>query len=975
MRVAFQSTALNGNHSRADSKDRVSRGIEICTCGKQRRSKGLGFQGVSNGKDAGQSKTDEFHGVRMRALDRGVRPSGDLARVALLSAALLAMAGSTLGVFAILQRAVTGVEAVVVLSSGLFGFGLLVTLFAFRSVKIQTLAVVSTTYYSLYLCAGMVVTLGGWGNHANLFTYMVWFFPLMVLNNLVNSPAVGRFLARILMVVPLAILATFYPNFITHFPVESVILAVAGCLSYFCFGMLSNGVSRYREAYIIEQERAESMRVESEVLESISDCFISLDSEFKLVYLNDGACAELSIERSAALNGTIPDAIPGFFSSSMLGELRNAAERSLASTFEAQNENQNLWYIMRCYPRPDGLSVYFRNITESVLSRRRLEAANDRMREQSKLLDNAQDAIFVQDMDARILYWNKGAERLFGWTSEEVMELQVEEVFPYIFPEVKNVRAFVREHGEWTGELEKRHKNGRTLVVESRCTLVNGEDGKPRSILAINTDITDRKLAEAKIHQLAFYDDLTGLPNRVMLRERLEETLAATMYGEKMGALLLIDLDDFKTLNDTSGHDIGDLLLQEVALRLKSSVHKADFMARLASDEFMVILDGLSADPEIAAIEAKAVGDVLLGTFEVPYLLGSYKYDGTASIGVTLFQGQKDTADDLLKRADLAMYRAKAKGRNTMCFFDPAMETSAAARAELLADLKRAMQNREFELHYQPQMDINGTVTGAEALLRWRHAQRGMVPPSEFIPLAESAGLIVQLGLWVLEAACSQLAVWARQPETDGLTLAVNVSIRQFIDSHFVQLVEEAIRASEANPYRLKLEITESFIMEKANDTIAKMTALKSHGIGFSMDDFGTGYSSLSQLRQLPLDQLKIDQSFVRDLPNCAKSASIVSAIIALGRSLNLSVIAEGVETEGQRSFLEDQGCHVYQGYLYSAALPVSQFEEFVNEARLLNEKGAVGDACLDIPPPVAQVPFLIPGIDPGRILHEHFGT
>jgi diguanylate cyclase (GGDEF)-like protein/PAS domain S-box-containing protein len=898
-------------------------------------------RGLSNSKSGGQGKIEKFHGVRMRTLERGVRSSGDLARFALMHAAFLSLAGSALGVFAIRQGAVTGVETVVVLSSGLFGFGYVVTLFVFRKVEVQTLAIVSTTYYALYLCAGMIVTLGGWGNHNNLFTYMVWFFPLMVFNNLVNSPAMGRLLSRFLVVAPSAILIAFSPRFISLFPVESLILAVAGCLSYICFGLLLNAVSRYREAYIIEQERAESMQIRSEIMESISDCCMSLDSEFRLVYLNDAACSEFSVKRGAALNRTITDAIPGFFSLSMLDELRTAAGQALASTFEAQNEKQDLWYTLRCYPRPGGISVYFRNITESVLSRLRLEEANGRMREQSKLLDNAQDAIFVQDMDNIIFYWNKGAERLFGWTAEEAMGRQVEEIFPYVFPEVKNVRAFVLEHGEWTGELQKRHRNGRALVVESRCTLVHGEDGMPRSILAINTDITDRKAAEAKIYQLAFYDDLTGLPNRVMLRERLEKALAARMDGEKMGALLLLDLDDFKTLNDTSGHDIGDLLLQEVARRLTSSVRKTDFMARLGSDEFMVILEGLSADAKEAAIEAKAVGDMLLGACQEPCSLGGYKYAGTASIGVTLFQKQKDAADDLLKRADLAMYRAKAKGRNAMCFFDPAMETSAASRAELLADLKSAMQNREFELHHQPQMDSNGRVTGAEALLRWRHTQRGMVPPSEFIPLAEAAGLIVQLGLWVLQEACSQLAIWAMHPETEGLTLAVNVSIRQFIDPQFVHLVEEALRESGANPHRLKLEITESFIMEKANDTIAKMNALKSHGISFSMDDFGTGYSSLSQLRQLPLDQLKIDQSFLRDVPNCAKSASIVSAIIALGRSLNLSVIAEGVETEQQRGFLEDQGSCLYQGYLFSRALPAPQFEEFVNEARQLYEGAA----------------------------------
>jgi len=851
---------------------------------------------------------------------------------------MLAMCGSALGVAAILQRAVTGIETLVVLSSGLFGSGLLVTVFVFRRVKVQTLAPVSTMYYALYLCAGMTVTLGGWGNQRNLFTYMVWFFPLLVFNRLVNSPRVGRFLARLLIVAPSIILLTFLSRLLTLFPLESKILAVAGCLSYLCFELLMNGVLKYRESYLVERERAESLRIESEVLESISDCFLSLDSEFKLIYLNDAACSEFSVERSTVLNGSIPTAISGFFSSSMLDELRNAARQTSASTFEAQNEKQGLWYVMRCYPRPDGMSVYFQNITESVLSRRKLEAANGRMRQQSKLLDNAQDAIFVQDMENRILYWNKGAERMFGWTAEAVMGRQVEDIFPYLLSEAEKGQAAVLEHGEWKGELRKRHKNGRVLVVESRCTLVRGEEGNPHSILAINTDITDRKAAEGRIHQLAFYDVLTGLPNRAQLRERLEGTLAPSLDDDKMGALLLIDLDDFKTLNDTAGHDIGDLLLQEVALRLSSYMSKTDFVARLGNDEFMVLLEGLSADAAMAASKARAVAEILLTTCHQPYLLGSYEYDGTASIGIALFQGQKDAADDLLKRADLAMNRAKAKGGNTMCLFDPVMETSVAARATLLADLKRALQNREFELHYQPQMDSDGRVTGAEALVRWRHPLRGMVPPNEFIPLTETAGLIVELGLWVLEAACSQLAAWANRPETEGLTLAVNVSIRQFLDARFVHLVEEVLRKSGANPHRLKLEITESFMMEKANDTIAKMTVLKTHGIAFSMDDFGTGYSSLSQLRQLPLDQLKIDQSFVRDVLNCAKDAAIVSTIIALAQSLNLAVIAEGVETEGQRNFLENHGCHAYQGYLFSAALPASKFGEFANKAYWRNE-------------------------------------
>jgi len=852
----------------------------------------------------------------------------------------LALAGSALGVYAILKREVTGIEIAIVLSGGLFGSGLVFSFFVFRNIKIQTLATVSTIYYALYLCAGMIVALAG-AEHHNLLIYMVWFFPLLVFNKLVNSPPVSRFLARFLVAAPTAILAAFFTRLTSLFPAQFLSVLAAGCLSYICFGLMLNAVTRYREAYIVERERAELMRIESEVLESISDCFISLDSEFRLVYLNDAACSEFGLGRKAALNRDVAQAVPGFFSPSMLAELRAASGRASASLFEAQNEKQNLWYLMRCYPRPDGMSVHFRNITESVWSRGRLEAASNRMREQSELLDNAQDAIFVQDMEGRFVYWNKGAERLLGWTPEEVMGRWVGDIFSDIVSDVRKIRPLVLEDGEWTGELQKTHKDGRSLMVESRCTLVRGDDGKPRSILSINTDITRRKAAEARIHKLAFYDFLTGLPNRLLLRERLEQTLFESVRQDNTGALLLIDLDDFKTLNDTCGHDVGDQLLQEVGNRLTSCVRKSDIVARFGGDEFVVMLEGLNADLDEAAIEAKAVAEVILRTCRKPYLLGSYEYQGTTSIGITRFQGKQEDADELLKQADLAMYRAKGQGRNRICLFDPAMERSAAARAAMLADLRRALQNRDFELHYQPQMDSDGRVTGCEALLRWRHAQRGMVPPSEFIPLAEAAGLIAELGHWVLKTACSQLAEWARRPGMERLAIAVNVSIRQFLDGRFTQLVQTALLESGASPHKLKLEITESFMLEKANEIIAKMAVLKRSGIGFSLDDFGTGYSSLSQLKRLPLDQLKIDQSFVRDLLNGVKDASIVRTIIALGKSLNLTVIAEGVETEEQRQFLEGLGCFDYQGYLFSRALPAAEFEAFVEEIGALRDEGA----------------------------------
>ena len=407
---------------------------------------------------------------------------------------------------------------------------------------------------------------------------------------------------------------------------------------------------------------------------------------------------------------------------------------------------------------------------------------------------------------------------------------------------------------------------------------------------------------------------------------------------------MLIDLDDFKTLNDTAGHDVGDVLLQKVAQRIVSCVRKADTAARFGGDEFVVMLEGLSGDIEVATAESRSIGDKILRACQEPFHLDNYDHEGTTSIGVTVFRGTQNTGDQLLKQADLAMYRAKSQGRNAMCFFDPTMEELVVSRATLLSDLKRALQNGEFELHYQPQLDRVGRVTGAEALLRWPHPVRGMVPPNEFIPLAESAGLINSLGHWVMETACQQLASWAHRPEMERLDVAVNVSIRQFQDSGFVTLIGQLICESGADPQRLKLEITESFMMERANETIAKMIALKTLGIGFSIDDFGTGYSSLSQLKKLPLDQLKIDQSFVRDLLNGEKDASIVSTIIALAKSLNLSLIAEGVETPEQLELLRDQGCYGYQGYLFSPALPASSFELFVEKSHQMTEKGAHGN-------------------------------
>lgn len=441
-------------------------------------------------------------------------------------------------------------------------------------------------------------------------------------------------------------------------------------------------------------------------------------------------------------------------------------------------------------------------------------------------------------------------------------------------------------------------------------------------------DVTEREQAHAEIHRLAFHDALTMLPNRRLLTDRLQQALPYSARSGHRGAVLLIDLDNFKTLNDTLGHDKGDLLLQQVAQRLVGCVRESDTVARLGGDEFVVMLEGLSLHAKEAATQAETVGKKILATLGQPYQLADCQNRSTPSIGMTLFFGHQTSIDELLKQADLAMYQSKTAGRNTLCFFDPAMQSMVADRAALELDLREAVRHQQFTLYYQAQVIGDGRLTGAEALLRWQHPQRGLVSPAEFIPLAEETGLILPLGLWVLETACSQLATWATQPATAQLFLAVNVSANQLHQADFVDQVLEVLSKTGANPKRLKLELTESLLVSDVEDTITKMSALKAHGVGFSLDDFGTGYSSLSYLKRLPLDQLKIDQGFVRHILIDPNDAAIAKMVIALADSLGLTVIAEGVEIEAQRDFLARLGCHAYQGYLFGRPVPL---EEFMN--------------------------------------------
>lgn len=558
--------------------------------------------------------------------------------------------------------------------------------------------------------------------------------------------------------------------------------------------------------------------------------------------------------------------------------------------------------------------------------------------EQQAILSNVQvGVIFVRDRKIQLA--NRHAEQIFGYAPGEMQGLQIAAIYQsndqFSAIESRANTAITAVDGRYEEELRLKHRDGSSFWAwMSGCAL---DASLPQAgSIWVYEDITLKKAAADEIEKLAFYDPLTLLPNRRLLMDRLRQALSGSARHGRYGALLFLDLDQFKTLNDTLGHDTGDLLLQQVAKRLAACIREGDSLSRLGGDEFVVILENLSGNITEAAAQAQVVGDKIMAALSQPYQLGIYEQHSTTSIGIALFDdlGNRESAmEDLLKQADLALYQAKGAGRNTLRFFDPEMQAVVTARALMESGIREAVQKEEFVLYYQIQVDGKGGQTGVEALIRWQHPQRGIVSPAEFIPLAEDTGLILSIGGWVLETACAQLAAWASRPDMAHLTMAVNVSARQLHHRDFVNQVLRILDHTGANPRRLKLELTESLLVTDVEDTIAKMSALKAQGVSFSLDDFGTGYSSLSYLKRLPLDQLKIDQGFVRDILTDPNDASIAKMVVVLAESLGLAVIAEGVETEEQKTFLAHQGCHAYQGYLFSRPLPLEAFEALVRRA------------------------------------------
>ncbi|MBS1142495.1 MAG: diguanylate cyclase/phosphodiesterase with sensor(s) [Proteobacteria bacterium] len=571
----------------------------------------------------------------------------------------------------------------------------------------------------------------------------------------------------------------------------------------------------------------------------------------------------------------------------------------------------------------EGAVVTFRDISEA-------RKADELMRI-AAIAFETQEAMVVTDAKSRILRINRAFTEVTGYTAAEAIG-QTPALLKSGYHEdsfYKDLWASLKEHGLWRGEIWNRRKNGEIYPEWLTISAVRGQHGEITHFVSSFLDITKRKEAEEQIQFLALYDPLTHLPNRRLLNERLSKALASSGRLRRHAALLFIDLDNFKMINDSMGHDIGDLLLRQVGLRLRESVRSNDTVARLGGDEFVILLEELSSNIHDAITQIEHIAQKMLDSLVQPYKFVEFSHHCTASIGAIPFMGTDETIESLLKSADMAMYKAKAAGKNRLFFFDPAMQTEIEARATLERDLRQALLEKQFVLYLQPQVDQSGHIFGAEALIRWQHPTRGLISPGEFTQVAEETRLILPIGQWVLEEACKQLVIWQGNPQMAHLTLAINVSALQFRNHDFVDDIARAIRESGAPASLLKLEITESLLLEDIDGTIERMQVLKNQlGIGLSLDDFGTGYSSLSYLKQLPLDQIKIDRSFVQDIHCNPNDAAIAEAVIALGRTFSLNVIAEGVETVAQRDALIDRGCLAFQGFLFGRPGPIDAFPE-----------------------------------------------
>jgi diguanylate cyclase (GGDEF)-like protein/PAS domain S-box-containing protein len=702
---------------------------------------------------------------------------------------------------------------------------------------------------------------------------------------------------------------------------------------------------------ISELKRAEEALTMTQIaVDRSSDAVFWIDLDGCIFKVNDQACRNLGYSRDEVVGLHVWDVDPNFIGvdwTARMEALRGRQSWRHESMHRRKDDSTFPVEVIANYVRFND-QEYTIAFTRDLSDGRRAEAA---LRESEERLNQAvhvsHTGIFDHDLVTDKIFWSREQRAIYGIGDDEVLTLQ--NFLARVYPDDRErighaVRCAHDPAGDGLIDVQHRiiRQDGQVRWVMTRAkTIFEGEGAARRPVRTVGAviDITERTRAEEKVAYLAYYDSLTGLANRRLLHDRVERALAVSARNAMYGALLFIDLDHFKTINDTVGHEYGDLLLQEVAQRLGAALREGDTIARPGGDEFVVIIEELGTDRQQAAAHAKAASNKILEILAKHYYLQDREYDGTASIGVVLFRGHEDNIDELLKRSDMAMYEAKKAGRGTARFFDPLMQAAFERRARLEGDLRKAVAGRQFELHYQPRVGPGGRILGAEALLRWPHPERGMVPPGEFINLCEETGLILPIGEWVLETACAQLRAWEAEPATRQLKLSVNISARQFRQDNFVEQVKRILDDAGIDPARLELELTESIFLEDIDHSIAKMQRLRDIGALFAMDDFGTGYSCLSYLKMLPLSQVKIDQSFVRDIAVDKNDEIIVQTIIKMGQTLGLEVIAEGVETEEQRRRLEQHGCENFQGYLFGKPVPIAEFERALGVAPQLKRR------------------------------------
>ena len=672
-----------------------------------------------------------------------------------------------------------------------------------------------------------------------------------------------------------------------------------------------------------------------------SDWFWEQDAQFKFIDVDDSFLAN-GRPAYAAVLGICRWDLPSLNLSEAQWEQHRTLlrQRQDFRDFEIQRSDENgdvFWISVSGTPIFDAQGQFcgYQGVGKEITKRKKAE---EELRI-AAIAFESQEGVLIINQQFEILRTNRAFSRICGYSAEEVLgqTLDMLQSGRHEDDFFTDMRHQLHSVGDWKGEIWHRCKGGEVVLCYMTITAVIHTDGKLRHCVCTLVDITQKEAAAKEIEYLAFYDALTQLPNRRLLMDRMQQAFVSCLRSGRQCALLCLDLDHFKNLNDSLGHDMGDVLLQQVSHRLKKSVREGDTVARFGGDEFFVLLEDLSTHAGEAAEQTQQLGEKILSTLNQPYLLGSHTVHSSPSIGAVLFNGHSHAMDELVKYADLAMYAAKAEGRNTIRFFDPMMQAAVSARIALENDLRRALAEQQFQLYYQVQMQHGQVAVGAEALIRWNHPERGLVSPLQFIALAEETGLILPIGLWVLQTACEQLKRWEQDLRTADLELAVNVSARQFREPNFIEQVCAVLQETGARPNHLKLELTESVALENVEDTIAKMTALRELGLRFSMDDFGTGQSSLSYLTRLPLDQLKIDQSFVRNIGIQHADALIVQTIIGMAQSLGIDVIAEGVETEAQHAFLLEHGCSLCQGYLFSRPVPLDEFERLLSPPHQLS--------------------------------------